>query len=250
MTKAFDGRLVLAPIFLKPGDRVLDSGSGAASWLLDLVKEVPSTVSISAVDISSRLFPANPPSNVRFFEASVTQLPLDWSSTFNLVNQKLLFAALSATAWQTAFAEMYRVLVPGGWVNLIELNGDLDRMDFKHGPAARAMMTLSREIFRSGNSLADAVFHLPGWLEKAGFINIRTEMRLSPMNGVEGKPMRENCYEAYMAMKTPALKAGGFGLVKSEEEYDSLAQAMREELEFTENAALQIFMICAQKPLL
>ncbi|KAF7977961.1 hypothetical protein HWV62_2057 [Athelia sp. TMB] len=248
MTDSFGGRLVLAPIILKPGDRVLDSGSGAASWLLDFAKTVPSTVEIHAVDISPRLFPLNTPSNVHFLEASVTQLPREWTSTFNLVNQKLLLAALSAAAWQAAFAEMYRVLVPGGWVNLIELNGDLNRMEFKHGPAAKKMMTLVREIFRSGNSLADAVYHLPGWLEQAGFINIRTEMRISSMAGVEGKPMRENCYEVYMAMKTPALKAGGLGFVKSEEEYDNLVQAMREELEVTENAGLQSFMICAQKP--
>ncbi|KAF7979859.1 hypothetical protein HWV62_40619 [Athelia sp. TMB] len=210
--------------------------------------ERDSTVSIHAVDISSRLFPPNLPSNVQFLEASITQLPYAWTSTFNLVNQKLLLAALSAAAWQAAFAEMYRVLVPGGWINLIEFNCDLDRMDYKLGPAARKMMALVREIFRTGNSLADAVYHLPGWLEQAGFVNLRTEMRILSMTGVEGKPMRENIYEAYMAMKTPALNAGGLGFVKSEEEYNSLAQAMREELEVTENAGMQCFMICAQKP--
>lgn len=31
MTDSFGGRLVLAPVTLKPGDRVLDSGSGAGS---------------------------------------------------------------------------------------------------------------------------------------------------------------------------------------------------------------------------
>lgn len=248
LKKAFEGRLFVAPVSLKPGDSVLDSGTGSASWLLDIAKEVPSTVSIYAVDISSHLFPPNPPSNVQFIEASVTQLPQAWTSTFNLVNQRLLVAALSAAAWQAAFAEMYRVVVPGGWVNLLETNCDLDRLDFKYGPAVSKMWTLVRETFRVGNCLADAPHHLSGWLEQAGFINIRTEMRRLRMDGVEGKPMRENVYEVWAAVKTPALKAGGFGLVKSEAEYDELVQAMREELEVTENARVQTFMICAQKP--
>lgn len=134
-------------------------------------------------------------------------------------------------------------------MNLFELNGDIDRMDWVHGPHARRMMTLAREIFRSGGSLPDAVYHLPEWLEESGFINIHMELSRVPMDGDEGKPMRENTYEVYMAMKTPALKAGGLGFVTSEEEYDDLVQAMREELVHTNNSAIQTYMIYAQKPM-
>ncbi|KZP32664.1 S-adenosyl-L-methionine-dependent methyltransferase [Athelia psychrophila] len=248
MKAAFENRLVLAPVILKPGDRVLDSGTGAASWLLDFANEVPSTVSIYGVDISSRLFPSDPPSNIQFLAGSITQLPENWTSTFALVNQRLLFAGLSATAWQAAFSEMYRVLEPGGWVNLCELNCDVDYLDFEYGPAVKKTMILVREIFRSANVLADAVYHLAGWLEQAGFTNIHTEMRRIPLNGDEGRPMRENSCSVYVAMKTPAMKAGGFGLVQSEAEYDDLVQAYGEEVAVTDNAALLNYTISAQKP--
>lgn len=132
---------------------------------------------------------------------------------------------------------------------MTEFNGDLDHMDWKHGPAAKKMMTLACEVFRSRGALADAAYHLSGWLEQAGFTNIRTEMRRLRMDGDEGRPMRENLVGVYTGMKTPSLRAGGLGFVKSEEEYDSLVQAMRDELVVTENSAHQLYTIYAQKPL-
>lgn len=134
-------------------------------------------------------------------------------------------------------------------MNLSELNGKMDYMDWQPGPCTRKMMLLVREIYRKSGALVDAVFHIPGWLEEAGFINIHTELSGVPMGGQEGKEMRDNKCAAYAAMKTPALKAGGFGFINSEEEYDDMVQAMREELIDTVNASVQTYMIFAQKPL-
>jgi len=89
----YDGRLLLPQLSFKVGDFVLDSGTGEASWLLKLAEEVPSTVSLFGIDISSRLFPAARAPNMQFYEESITQLPRPWSSKFRLVNQRLLLAA-------------------------------------------------------------------------------------------------------------------------------------------------------------
>ncbi|KAF7984783.1 hypothetical protein HWV62_11772 [Athelia sp. TMB] len=248
LKQSFDGRLILAPVILKSGDRVLDSGTGAGSWLIDFASEVQSTISIYGIDISTRLFPSDPPPNVSFLNASITQLPEDWTSTFALVNQRLLFGGLTAAAWQAAFSVMYRVLVPGGWVNLYEFNGDIDRMGWEPGPSTKKMFLMTRETYRRSGVLIDAVYHLPGWLKGAGFINIHTELKTVPMNGEKGKPMRENKCSALAAMKTPALRAGGFGFVHSEEDFDNLVAEMRNELVVTEDASIHTFMIYAQKP--
>lgn len=219
-----------------------------ASWLMDFAKEFPSTVLIYGIDISPLLFPPNPPANVTFLTASITELPDAWTSSFALVNQRLLLGGLTAVAWQAAFLEMYRVLSPGGWVNLFELNSDIDYMDWEPGPSTKKMFLLQREIFRNSGVLIDAVYHLPGWLERAGFINIHSELRIMPMGGANGKAMRENKCAALAAMKTPALKAGGLGFVESNEGYDKLVEATRDELVDTEDASAQAYMVYAQKP--
>ncbi|KZP03824.1 S-adenosyl-L-methionine-dependent methyltransferase [Athelia psychrophila] len=244
----FENRLFLAPVALKAGDRVLDSGTGAGSWLLDFAGEVPDTVAIYGIDISPRLFPANPPANAHLSTQSVTQLPADWSATFALVNQRHLVGGLTATAWKAALAEIYRVLVPGGWVNLFEMNCDSTHMDYQQGPATFKMLKIVDAVFRSVGALPDAVYHLRGWLEEAGFVNVDTQMRRLPL--CHGAPGQDtfNSYVVHAALKTPVMKAGGFGLVSSDEEYDQLALATQEELWSTENAAVQNFMIYAQKP--
>lgn len=121
-------------------------------------------------------------------------------------------------------------------------------MDFACGPAVIKMMTLIREAFRNAGALADVVYHIPEWLEKIGFTNIHVEMRRVSMRGEEGRVMRENNYYAYMGMKTPVLNAGGFGLVKSEAEYDILLEGYKDELVVTNDAAQLIYTIYAQKP--
>lgn len=179
--------------------------------MLDLANDVPDTISLYGIDISPHLFPPSPPPNVQFLATSITQLPVDWTSTFTLVHQRLLLAGLSHAAWQAAFSEMYRVLVPGGWINLFELNGDVDRIDYTGGPAIIKTMTIIREAFRKAGAVADVVYHIPGWLEKIGFTNIHVERRRASMSGEEGRAMRENKYRVYMGIKTPVLSAGGFG---------------------------------------
>ena len=80
-----------------------------------------------AVDIEPRLFPTSHPKNIEFRVESVTQLPSDWSNSFSLVHQRLLLAALQIPEWPTALGEIYRVLRPGGWVQLAESSGWVER---------------------------------------------------------------------------------------------------------------------------
>lgn len=120
-------------------------------------------------------------------------------------------------------------------------------MDFQQGPATFKMLKIVDAVFRSVGALPDAVYHLKGWLEEAGFVNVDTQMRRLPMCHREGKDTFHS-YVVHAALKTPVMKSGGFGLVSSDEEYDQLALTTQEELWNTENAAVQNFMIYAQKP--
>jgi len=248
LKQAFENRLFLAPVTLAPGHRVLDSGTGAASWLLDLAEQVPPTVSFYGIDIGSRLFPSNPASNIHLSVNSVTKLPASWSSTFTLVHQRFLVLGLTLPDWQAAFKELYRILVPGGWINLLEPQLDVSRFSWTSGPATATIFTLACAVMLARGFVPDLPYSLPALLKEAGFVNIHTEERGTSLYGEDGTGMRENCHKGLLGLKTPVLDAGGMGSVKNEEEYHSLANAARKEWSETPEAVIQIFMVYAQKP--
>ena len=90
------------------------------AWALSLAEEVPSSVSLTAIDIQSKIFPESFPQNVEFLLHSVMDLPSQWTDTFSLVNQRFLYTALTGPQWQLALGELHRVIAPGGWVQLVE----------------------------------------------------------------------------------------------------------------------------------
>ncbi|KAK0493970.1 S-adenosyl-L-methionine-dependent methyltransferase, partial [Armillaria luteobubalina] len=164
----YDGKSVLAPIVLKPGDRVLDSGTGSGAWALSLAEEVPSSVFLTAIDIQSKIFPESFPKNVEFLLYSVTDLPRQWTDKFSLVNQRFLFGALTGQQWKVALQEIYRVIAPGGWVQLV----DGVTIPEHIGPFSAKIGNLWSILFAHKGLLVDAVKCLPDMLTQAGFINV------------------------------------------------------------------------------
>jgi hypothetical protein len=218
------------------------------SWLLDLAEQVPPTVLLYGIDIGSRLFPSDPASNIHLSVNSVTNLLASWSSTFTLVHQRFLIMGLTLPDWQAAFNELYRILVPGGWINLLEPQLDVSQFSWNPGPATTKMFMLMRAVMLANGFVPDLPRSLPALLKEAGFVNIHTEERGTSLYGEGGAGMRDNCHRGLLALKTPVLDAGGMGFVKSEEEFHSLSNATRKEWSETPEAVVQIFTFYAQKP--
>ncbi|KAK0205277.1 hypothetical protein DFS33DRAFT_754745 [Desarmillaria ectypa] len=203
-----DGKSVLAPITLGPGDKVLDSGTGSA-WVLSLAKEVPSSVSLTAIDIQSKIFPKSFPTNIVFHHHSVTDLPGEWTDSYSLVNQRVLYAALTESQWNSTLVETHRVLAPGGWIGKI-----------------------LAKLYAHKGLLIDVAERLPGMLAGEGFINIHSGTRALPVGawaGADGTELRDNLTTVYSAMRGPIFEADGFGLVSSEQEYDDLLGGLTKE---------------------
>ncbi|KAK0214046.1 S-adenosyl-L-methionine-dependent methyltransferase [Armillaria fumosa] len=150
-----DGKSVLAPIVLKPGDRVLDSGTGSGAWALSLVEDVPSSVFLTAIDIQSKIFPESFPPNFEFLLHSVTDLPRQWTDKFSLVNQRFLIGALTGPQWKVALQELHRVIVPGAWVQLVEGATIPGHM----GPFSAKISNLWSALFAHKGLLVDVVQH-------------------------------------------------------------------------------------------
>ncbi|TFK39536.1 S-adenosyl-L-methionine-dependent methyltransferase, partial [Crucibulum laeve] len=244
--RVFGGRILFAPIMLQPTDVVLESGAGSGIWLLDIAKEVPASVTLHGIDIESNLFPELHPENIHFSISSVTTLPHEWTNKFTLVHQRLLIGALKKSEWPTALQEIHRVLAPGGWVQLFESAGR------EAGPCLARMRAMASALYASRGQVGDIISrHLPLILPELGFINVTTEEREQPSGtwaGKEGIEGKKNIIDLYIAMKPAILKAGGFGIINSEQGYDDLLEALGKELDETMGAFQRACVVYAQKP--
>lgn len=216
---------------------------------MDAIHEIPPSVVLHGVDIESRLFPISDErifsrGNVVFSTGTITSLPEDWSNTFALVHQRLLVAALQLSEWKVAFSEMYRVLAPGGWVQIGEVG------PWKAGPTTDKHTSLVWSLFRAKGLILDIAKYIPDMLRAAGFIAVHEEERVIPLGkwaGKEGEEARDNFMGVFRGMKTPILKAGGLGFVKSEGEFDALLDAVEQEWDDTPGAEIRFSIIYGLK---
>ncbi|KAF9455049.1 S-adenosyl-L-methionine-dependent methyltransferase [Macrolepiota fuliginosa MF-IS2] len=246
--RTYDNKVLHAPVELKDEDWVLETGSGTGIWLEDLAKQTPTKPQYIGTDIVSLLFPepATLPSNMKFEIQSVLRLPPDWTNKFTIVHQRLLIAGLRTHEWEQATKEMYRVLKPGGWVQLLELD------IWTSGPAlAKHRELLYRHSDRQGTMWRNIAKCMPDFLKQSGFVNLHQDVRKTPLGvwaGRDGIDARDNVLSLLRGLKTPILKGGGYGVVESESEYDGLVAEIQEEIDHTPGSEAVWSMFWAQKP--
>ncbi|KXN83955.1 Demethylmenaquinone methyltransferase [Leucoagaricus sp. SymC.cos] len=247
ITRGFNDKLVLSPVELQEGDKVLDSGAGSCSWLLDLAKKVSPTVEFYASDIETRLFPVHPPKNVKLFEASATDLPEEWTDSFQLIHQRLLMSALTSNEWPVALNELFRVTKPGGWVELCEASPDIDspsRSDHKALEAPELAYSTSDHVIQAAKLL-------PRWLSEAGFTDIHSVEGKYPLGkwaGPDGVYARIGLIGFLRGLKTPILSRGGLGFAETEEEYDAIVDDFERLCDETPDTFGKNYTIYARKP--
>ncbi|KAG2204030.1 hypothetical protein INT47_007024 [Mucor saturninus] len=104
---------------------VLDLGCGPGTWIMDVATEYPSSEFIG-VDMCD-VFPNNiRPANVSFQVGNILKrLPFS-DNTFDFVNMRLFIIALKKEEWPILLKEAYRVMKPGGYMQMVEC-GMLER---------------------------------------------------------------------------------------------------------------------------
>ncbi|GAA5806837.1 hypothetical protein MFLAVUS_000185 [Mucor flavus] len=104
---------------------VLDLGCGPGTWIMDVATEYPS-VEFIGVDMCD-VFPTNiRPPNVSFQVGNVLERLPFADNSFDIVNTRLFIIALKREEWSTLIKEAYRILKPGGFLQMVEC-GMLER---------------------------------------------------------------------------------------------------------------------------
>ncbi|KAI9263021.1 S-adenosyl-L-methionine-dependent methyltransferase [Sporodiniella umbellata] len=99
---------------------VLDMGCGSGTWTMEMAIQFPQTQFIGIDPYA--LFPQEiKPQNCRFLALDRYQLPFADNSV-DYIFQRDANWEIPRADWNTLLAEYYRVLKPGGWIELVEPN--------------------------------------------------------------------------------------------------------------------------------
>lgn len=218
---------------------------------MDLAKILPASSTLHGLDVSTALFPdtsAHP--NVHFHQRSITVLPPDWSSSFDLVSQTLLTPALTTDEWELALAEIYRILKPGGHVQLSD--ADWEQRYSSTGPGGRELNSLMLALAARHQLMPDFSRKVPWLLRKFGFHDITIETRLMPVgrtlgpDGIHGEMVMKNALHVF---KDAVLRLGGLENARTEQDFASLAASLEDDWASGLAGASGYYVICATKPL-
>ncbi|KLO11733.1 S-adenosyl-L-methionine-dependent methyltransferase [Schizopora paradoxa] len=239
-----DGRLVFDKnINFEASCCVLDSGAGTGAWAVDLAKKLPDSVEIYAVDISDAKFMPSPPPNVKFSLASVTSLPAEWSSKFDFVAQRYLVAALLAKEWSEAAAEIYRVVKPGGAVQLIEIDM---RFPTPETPVSVRIRDVKWKGFNALGLDYGITGRLPDLLEDAGFVDVVDEVRRMPLGKSWGEIGMQGTNVVGGAFRNLYGSIAKAGAAETHEEYEGLIDKLV--TEWDAHGSNYPCHVCARKP--
>ncbi|KAG9296741.1 hypothetical protein G9A89_001373 [Geosiphon pyriformis] len=105
---------------LNRGGVVIDVGCGPGTWILEMATNYPLT-SFTGVDIVP-IYPSEiMPKNAHFFQANILEgLPI--KETYDFARISLLNICIPAKDWPGVIDEMIRLLKPGGWIEIVELD--------------------------------------------------------------------------------------------------------------------------------
>jgi ubiquinone/menaquinone biosynthesis C-methylase UbiE len=106
---------------------ILDVGTGTGIWPGEMARLFPQA-EVIGVDMDTALFRSDVPGNCYLRAGNVvTGLPFP-DQLFGYTHQRLLTAAVTAANWPGVVRELVRVTRAGGWVELVEIDTQMQQV--------------------------------------------------------------------------------------------------------------------------
>ncbi|PWN52267.1 S-adenosyl-L-methionine-dependent methyltransferase [Violaceomyces palustris] len=188
--------------------KILDVGCGPGSWAKQVAKEFPNAI-VHATDFVE-CFKPEEKVEVDFDQGNVlSSLPYQ-DGTFDLVHMRFFTGALKKQEWEVATREILRVTKSGGWVQMVEPDGELRSQSEEVSEILndwnRRGMRGSLEK-RGGDPLAG--IRLETFLRSAGSGSVRILTRSAPMaeryQGDELGALMKHDYLSLVSTLAPVL---------------------------------------------
>ncbi|PGH27143.1 hypothetical protein AJ80_01099 [Polytolypa hystricis UAMH7299] len=165
--------LIFAPIdCAKPNMRVLESATGNAVWLRDIMLELPRSTTFVGTDYTSEWFPRDLPKSISLSIQSIKEPWLaEWVSSFDFVYQRLALSSCSRELAKAAVFNLFDLVKPGGWIQLVECDNCalFGPDEISKQPAISRFTTLISRCFALvGQYELHHAHRLQDWLAEAG----------------------------------------------------------------------------------
>ncbi|KAL6893259.1 S-adenosyl-L-methionine-dependent methyltransferase [Trichoderma evansii] len=175
----FDNRLIFPPV--NRPKVILECGFGAGDWSVDVAEQYPDA-EVIGLDISPHMIPEELPDNL---DLQVDDLNGDFtfpSNHFDVIHSQLMAGGIRANRWQSYLKDIYRVLQPGGWCQMVEM--------YFNAQSDNGTLSPDHALSRWSSGYLDAMhpqkdpraaLRLKDWMKNAGFVDIESRLLTLPM---------------------------------------------------------------------
>jgi ubiquinone/menaquinone biosynthesis C-methylase UbiE len=242
------GKLFLAPI--SAPQNILDIGTGTGIWAINIADLYPSA-SVIGTDLSP-IQPTDVPPNCTFYIADAND-GWTWRQKFDFIHCRYLHMAVEE---KRLFQESFRALKPGAWFEIKEFALPLHCVDGTlEGTALATWGNAMMEASRTINTPFDTPHQYRGWMEEAGFVNVKQSVYHLPLNTWPEDPKEKEIGRWQMANLLEGLEGFSLALFTkylnwSREELEVSLAGVRNDLRNRSiHAYATLVCVIGQKPL-
>ncbi|KAJ4127863.1 hypothetical protein NW768_008143 [Fusarium equiseti] len=210
--KCINNKLVFAPVKLdKEGLKVLDVGCADGTLLRDLKKQVAPSAQLIGVDVVDAFLPPSEEGLRYELYDLCEEVRTELTGAFDLTHVRFVLPGAAKVGYQKAVDHLTDTLAPGGWLQVHEMDFDLQNKS-NIGPALKDVCKLFSGVFKAMGMTPNLVEELPGAFRTAGLENVSAETVELPMGKLLGDEEATEMSLQPFLLTIPSLIQGAKGL--------------------------------------